>query len=123
MRLKPSDGYVVADQTNLPCVDQDMLNIYFATHTMLMRAEIRAVKAARGGRKSYIENAIGYVAVRRSSNTVEVTAKVTPEHRVRSSPYAVSAVIDEKEKKIAVAKCHGCLAQAGMCKHATALLF
>lgn len=48
--------------------------------------------------------------------------KICPEHKVRSSSYNVTMVIDENEGEIVSCQCLDCAASAGGCKHAVAFL-
>ena len=60
--------------------------------------------------------------LKRSGNTCEVVARVTPEHKVTSRGYRVTVVVDEELGEVQVVQCHDCVASQGGCKHGVALL-
>lgn len=76
----------------------------------------------RSSRESYGDDAVGYVQIKRDLNVCTVKCRVCPEHKVRSKPYAVTVIVDEKNGAVISSKCHDCAASAGGCKHAVAFL-
>ena len=58
----------------------------------------------------------------REQHKCTIWAKICPEHRVRSKPYNVYVIVDEKAKTIVEAMCTDCPASEGGCKHAVAYL-
>ena len=76
----------------------------------------------RAGREKYGDSAIGYVQLRRDGDWCQVSARVTPEHKVTSKPYRVTAFIDEKSEVVEKIECLDCVACKGGCKHGVALL-
>ncbi|GBP66565.1 Lysine--tRNA ligase [Eumeta japonica] len=76
----------------------------------------------RSSRESYGDDAVGYVQLKRESNICTVKCRVCPEHKVRSKPYTVTIIVDEKNSVIISSQCHDCAASAGGCKHAVAFL-
>lgn len=76
----------------------------------------------RSARESYGDDAIGYVQLRRESGLCTLKCKICPEHKVRSSSYNVTMVIDEIMGEIVSCQCLDCAASAGGCKHAVAFL-
>ncbi|GBP16408.1 hypothetical protein EVAR_9989_1 [Eumeta japonica] len=83
-------------------------------------AEVTAVRFGRSSRESYGDDAVGYVQLKRESNICTVKCRVCPEHKVRSKPYTVTIIVDEKNSVIISSQCHDCAASAGGCKHAVA---
>ena len=77
----------------------------------------------RASRASYGDDAVGYVCVRTSGGETSVKSKVTPEHKVNQKPYDVEVMINTVERVIIDARCTGCKAQKGGCKHAIAFVF
>lgn len=73
-------------------------------------------------RPSYGDNAIGYVQLKREKPKCIVQARITPEHRVRTTPYIATVEIDEDAEAVLEVKCQSCTAAQGGCKHAAALL-
>ncbi|XP_017298545.1 uncharacterized protein LOC108252092 [Diaphorina citri] len=51
-----------------------------------------------------------------------VKGRITPEHRLRATPYNVICVIDEENEEIIDAQCEDCPASEGGCKHKIAFL-
>ncbi|KAL4715011.1 hypothetical protein ACJJTC_003162 [Scirpophaga incertulas] len=78
----------------------------------------------KSSRESYGDDAVGYVQLKRDSSTHECTIMcgVCPEHKVRTKPYTVTVVVDEKNGVVVSARCQDCAASAGGCKHAVAVL-
>ncbi|KAF5302615.1 hypothetical protein FQR65_LT19106 [Abscondita terminalis] len=87
-----------------------MVAEFFATNPLFTSAEIRGVKADISGRRSYGENAIGYVQLKRQYFLCTVEAKVCPEHKVPKHNYEVSLEINEKEQRIVGGTCNDCAA-------------
>lgn len=67
----------------------------------------------RSSRDSYVENAIGYVEVRRYGSLCEVRSKVVPEHKLSSKYYTVTVYLNESDNTITDTSCDGCAAAAG----------
>ena len=65
---------------------------------------------------------MGHVQVQVQPGTTVVKAKVTPEHKVKQSPYDVTVEMDTVSSGIRVARCHGCQARNGGCKHVAAFV-
>ena len=49
-------------------------------------------------------------------------ARVTPEHKIKQTPYPVTVEIDTVSDQIEEARCHGCQARNGGCKHVAAFV-
>lgn len=77
---------------------------------------------SRSAGEDYGDDAIGYVQLLRRDGLCEITARITPEHRVTTKPYSVVAVINESEEDILDVKCQDCTASQGPCKHAAAFV-
>ncbi|KAJ6642327.1 hypothetical protein Bhyg_07274, partial [Pseudolycoriella hygida] len=65
--------------------------------------ETQGWKIQKSCRESYGDNAVGYVQVERKGKIVDIIGKMTPEHKLSSTPYAVKAQVDERVCKHAVA--------------------
>ncbi|RVE51656.1 hypothetical protein evm_003628 [Chilo suppressalis] len=115
-------GFERCQSDNLPQIDSLTMASYFASNNSYISAEIRGAKAARATRESYGDSAIGYVQIKREANICTLKARITPEHKVRKTPYHVTLIYDEKESIIENVQCHDCAASAGGCKHAIAFL-
>lgn len=76
----------------------------------------------RSAGEDYGDAAIGYVQLLRRNGLCEIAARITPEHRVTSKPYSVTAIINENEEEITEVKCQDCTAAQGPCKHAAAFV-
>ena len=91
-RLDP--GFMKADSSNMPEIDVFMGNY-----------EVRYLHwnqyYCRSCHENYGDEAVGYVCLRRDQSVCIVKCRVTPEHNVRSSSYAVMIKIDEEKKCIA----------------------
>lgn len=116
--MRIPDGYSAANSTNLPNVDHFMLMQYMCNNESFNAAEIRGAKILHSTRDAYVESAIGYVAVKRQDGKCKVQCRVTPEHRIRTKMYTVTATICENEEKMDEIKCEDCAASEGGCKHA-----
>ena len=66
---------------------------------------------------------MGYVQVQLRQDVSVVLGKVTPEHKVKQPPYSVAVQIINSTGEIEFARCYGCAAQMGGCKHAVAFIF
>ncbi|GBP40856.1 hypothetical protein EVAR_88917_1 [Eumeta japonica] len=77
-------------------------------------------ETVKSSRESYGDDAVGYVQLKRECNICTVKCRVCPEHKVRSKPYTVTIIVDEKNSVIISSQCHDCAASAGGCKHAVA---
>ncbi|XP_046408102.1 uncharacterized protein LOC124172687 [Ischnura elegans] len=116
-------GFVKACSNNLPVVDPFMIGVYLSSNADFAGSEQRGVKLARSARENYGDSAIGYVQIKRDGGKCWSLARVTPEHKVKVKPHIVEIVVNEDEGAIEEAKCHGCAAALGGCKHAIAFLF
>lgn len=109
---KLEDGFVAATSNNLPQVDFEML-MEFIQNAINTRLETQGWKMHKSGREGYGDNAVGYVQVKRKGKIVDVIARMTPEHKLHSTPYNVKAQIDENKASLNVVKCHDCIASQG----------
>lgn len=73
-------------------------------------------------RKSYGDNAVGYVQLFRQSGICTVKCTMCPDHRVRGKCHSVSLVVDEINNEVISSQCHDSAASAGGCKHAVSFL-
>ncbi|KAK3877365.1 hypothetical protein Pcinc_017920 [Petrolisthes cinctipes] len=112
-------GYVKADSRNLPKVDPLMIADYYQR---LCNPAMKHVKLKRSVGEDYGDDAVGYVQLQRKDGMCEITARITPEHRVTTKPYRVVAVINKKEEEILEVKCQDSAAAQGPCKHAAAFV-
>lgn len=78
-------GFEKANSLNLPVVDVHMLAEFIKKDTNFLSPEIRNIKAARNGRESYGDSAIGYVQLKRSIDECVVIAAISPEHNVKNA--------------------------------------
>ncbi|CAH2094797.1 unnamed protein product [Euphydryas editha] len=115
-------GFIKGNSSNLPKVDSLMVASFFARNKDFCAAELRNVKMSLSSRESYGDDAIGFVQLRRESDICTVKCRVCPEHKVRSKPYTVTFIVDEKNSIVISSQCHDCAASAGGCKHAVAFL-
>ncbi|GBP91591.1 hypothetical protein EVAR_54560_1 [Eumeta japonica] len=115
-------GFIKGSGCNLPKIDSLMVASFFARNNDFCAAELRNVKMSLSSRESYGDDAVGYVQLKRESNICTVKCRVCPEHKVRSKPYTVTIIVDEKNSVIISSQCHDCAASAGGCKHAVAFL-
>lgn len=106
------DGFAVATSNNLPSVDFQMF-MDFIEKSINTRLETQGWKMKKSCRESYGDNAVGYVQVKRSSKVVNVIAKMTPEHKLSSTPYNITAQVDEEKTCLNFVTCNGCLAREG----------
>ncbi|KAL0861793.1 hypothetical protein ABMA27_009267 [Loxostege sticticalis] len=117
------DQFVRADSTNLPKVETVMIIEFLTNNDKHNIAEVRGAKTLMSSRDSYVDSAVGYVEVKRTSATCIVRAKIVPEHRVTNKQYLVTVTLDEHLDEIKDASCEGCVASAGGCKHTMLLMF
>ncbi|KAH9630941.1 hypothetical protein HF086_015304 [Spodoptera exigua] len=91
-------GFIKGDSANLPKVDSLMVANFFARNKDFCEAEYRNVKTSLSSRESYGDDAVGYVQLHRDSTFKLCTVKcgVCPEHKVRTKPYSVTVIVDEK---------------------------
>ncbi|GBP80674.1 hypothetical protein EVAR_49840_1 [Eumeta japonica] len=115
-------GFIKGSSCNLPKIDSLMVASFFARNNDFCAAELRNVKMSLSSRESYGDDAVGYVQLKRECNICTVKCRVCPEHKVRSKPYTVTIIVDEKNSVIISSQCHDCAASAGGCKHAVAFL-
>lgn len=116
-------GFIKADSSNLPKLDVLAVYDFITSDIRLTLSESRQCKTSQSTSEKYGENAIGYVEVAREGNVCTVNGRVTPEHKVTSSPYHVTVKINEISGNINFAECLDCAASLGCCKHAIAFLF
>lgn len=64
-------------------------------------------------RGSYVNSAVGRVALKRDQELCVVQAEICPEHKQNTANYQVSITINEDEEKIETVKC-GCAASEGI---------
>ncbi|KAL4717801.1 hypothetical protein ACJJTC_000950 [Scirpophaga incertulas] len=112
------DGFEKGQSDNLPKIDGLMVAYYLTKNSDFVAAEMRGVKMQRSVRDNYGDDAIGYVQVKRVGNICTVKCGITPEHRVRATPYYCSLECDEKDNEILNVMCKDCAASSGGCKHA-----
>ena len=67
----------------------------------------------RAGKETYADNAVGYVQLKRDDQMCIVMGRITPEHKVKSKPYNVTAVINENNATIDSVKCNDCASSEG----------
>lgn len=104
-------------------VDIQLLTNYIKQDRNFISLESRRVKAAKSGRESYGDDAIGYVQLCRTNDgKSHLVAAISPEHRVRSKSYQVEAETHITDFSISYVKCMDCVASAEVCKHALAFL-
>ncbi|KAL4704353.1 hypothetical protein ACJJTC_010738 [Scirpophaga incertulas] len=117
-------GFMKADSANLPKGDSLMVAYFFVRNKDFCEAEYRNVKTLLSSRESYGDDAVGYVQLKRDSSSHECTIMcgVCPEHKVRTKPYTVTVVVDEKNGVVVSARCQDCAASVDGCKHAVAVL-
>ncbi|XP_063904356.1 uncharacterized protein LOC135123534 [Zophobas morio] len=115
--------YEQATSTNLPVVDDVMIDLYYRRNVNFLIPGVENVKTERGARATYGDDAVGYVQLRRHDEICTVKALIAPEHKVRLKGYEVSVRINESEQCIIDSKCYYCAASEGGCKHGVALLF
>ncbi|XP_063384865.1 uncharacterized protein LOC134670972 [Cydia fagiglandana] len=120
--MRNSEGFVQADSTNLPRVETIMMIEFMQNSEKYNLAGIRGAKASLSSRASYVQNAVGYVEIKRKKDICFVQCRITPEHKVHNKMYQVSAEVNETEEKIVNVICHDCAASEGGCKHALCLL-
>lgn len=65
---------------------------------------------------------MGYIQVKRDGDVCTVRGRITPEHKVRTTPYHCTLICNEKEEEVTSVQCEGCAASKGGCKHAVAFL-
>ncbi|KAJ8685669.1 hypothetical protein QAD02_021462 [Eretmocerus hayati] len=116
------EGFEQATSQNLPKVDLEMFLDFLQNNPNYCSPEIRGVKSIRAARANYGDEAIGRVQLRRVECQCVVRASITPEHKIHRKAYSVTIEIDEKEELVTKAQCHDCVASAGGCKHAVAVL-
>ncbi|KAK4882331.1 hypothetical protein RN001_005650 [Aquatica leii] len=116
-----SEGFVKASTNNLPCVYIFMVNEFIRNDERFNAAEFKGVKAAFKFKDSF-NSAIGYVEVKREGSLCTVQERICPEHRVKSKPYSVCLILDERNEKIINVYCKDCAASLGGCKHVLAFL-
>lgn len=87
--MKPTDGFCAAGSRNLPKVDYFMLKEFMWDNEAFNAAEIRGAEMLHSSKDAYVDNAVGYVAVKRDSGKCIVKCLITPEHKIRSKMYTV----------------------------------
>ncbi|KAI5721279.1 hypothetical protein M8J77_020779 [Diaphorina citri] len=113
-------GFVECNSTNIPKLDVNML-FEFANKNASGEGA-GSSKEQRSARPNYGDKAIGRVQLRRDGSMCTVKGRITPEHRLRATPYKVICVIDEENEEIIDARCEDCPASEGGCKHKIAFL-
>lgn len=73
-------------------------------------------------RGNYINNAIGYVEVKREGSNCLVRCQICPEHKIKSKNYRIEMTVNEDTEVVESVKCLSCAASEGGCKHALAFL-
>ncbi|KAJ8665810.1 hypothetical protein QAD02_007472 [Eretmocerus hayati] len=119
---KVDEGFEVATSQNLPSVDFESFLDFLINNKKYISSEMRGVKTIRSARANYGDSAVGHVQLKRDDNICTVRALITPEHKIHQQPYSVTVIIDEEEDMVQEAVCHSCVASAGGCKHAVAVL-
>ncbi|XP_047529697.1 uncharacterized protein LOC125065885 [Vanessa atalanta] len=99
-----------------------MVAHYLSTNSDFVATEMRGIKMQRSARDSYGDDAIGYVQVKRVGDVCTVKCRITPEHRVRTTPYHCSLECNEKDGEVLNVTCEDCAASRGGCKHTIAFL-
>ncbi|CAG9815499.1 unnamed protein product [Phaedon cochleariae] len=110
MSNKLDSGFVKASSGNLPIVDSEMVNEFYAAHIDFLSAEMRNQKTKRAARECYGDNAVEYVQVKRNGSQCVVKGNITPEHKIHKKAYEVIAIIDEEEKVVSKSNCMSCAA-------------
>ncbi|CAG9762581.1 unnamed protein product [Ceutorhynchus assimilis] len=118
----PQEGYQKADSRNLLHVNVEMVYEFFTNNANLNEPQSSGVKVVRSGREDYGDSAVGYVQVKRNEDMCTVQGRICPEHKVRSKPYTVKCLVDEKDRVVEKVDCMDCAASAGGCKHSVAFL-
>ncbi|XP_047986759.1 uncharacterized protein LOC125226722 [Leguminivora glycinivorella] len=122
-RSKPKADFVKADSGNLPDIDMGIIIEYLRNSDKHNIAEIRGEKTLMASRSGYVQNAVGYVELKRDNTTCIVRAKVVPEHKITKKYYLVTVHINENENTIVDTECDGCNARTGGCKHTLVVLY
>jgi len=125
------DGFEKANSNNLPTLDIFMLTNFlvskFLRSCRILPSKVEKVNFLsfvfavanifcfifRSGRLNYGEDAVGHVQVKRQGNVCSVKARVTPEHKIRQTPYQVTTTINTFKEEIRSASCDGCAASEG----------
>ncbi|KAL4702745.1 hypothetical protein ACJJTC_013640 [Scirpophaga incertulas] len=113
------DGFEKGQSDNLPKIYGLMVAYYLTKNSDFVAAEMRGVKMQRSVRDNYGDDAIGYVQVKRVGNICTVKCRITPEHRVRATPYHCILECDEKDNEILNVMCKDCAASSGGCNAAS----
>ncbi len=123
-KLDTEDGFVKANQHNLPQVTYGMIeNFRYDLRNGMVSAEQRGWRVHEAADENYGDSAVAYPQVKRVGDVISVRARLTPAHRVRDKPYRVYAEIDEDSFTIISAKCQDCSASSCGCKHGVAFLY
>lgn len=117
-------GFQAATSLNLPQVETIMIVHYIMNNADYYAAEYRHKKVLDLGQSTYTDDAVGWVQVSEINDICTVKAKITAQHR-STIRYDVTVAINVIESEITSARCEGpeCIAAAGGCKHAIAVLF
>ncbi|KAI5694423.1 hypothetical protein M8J75_016542 [Diaphorina citri] len=79
-------------------------------------------KEERSARSTYGDKAVGKVQIKREGSLCTIKGKITPEHKLRVTPYSQICVINEQDEEILNARCEDCPASEGGCKHRIAFI-
>lgn len=60
----------------------------------------------RYSRKSYQEDAVGYVQLFHQFGLCTIKCTMCPEHKVRTKCYSMTAVVDENKRQVICPQCH-----------------
>nr|CAI5821548.1 unnamed protein product [Callosobruchus analis] len=66
-------GYEKASSDNLPCVDSDMIQDFFALNSDFVSAEVRHVKMKKSSKEAYGDNAVSYVQLKKEGSLESAT--------------------------------------------------
>ena len=113
--------YIFANSANLPSVSLRMMIQCVINIPGNSQSELRNWKIETSSKSEYGDDSIGRVQLYRSEEKCFLKAEICPEHRVSSSCYKLSCVVNERNKLIEDINCAGCeAASSGSCKHVVA---
>ncbi|XP_043189318.1 uncharacterized protein LOC122363763 [Amphibalanus amphitrite] len=115
-------GFEKGTPQNLPRVSMEMMMDFFNSNNCYIQPGCQHHKVERSKGENYSPDAVGYVQLKREDSVCTLHARVTPETKVSAKAYEVIVVIDERSETISSAQCQDCVAAAGGCKHAGAVL-
>ena len=64
-------------------------------------------------RKENVNNAIGFVRLKRETDICTVKCEICPELKIRANNYKATIVVNEKSSQISSLECHDCAASTG----------